>query len=98
MSVFVPVFVRLGAYALIFHIRRHRVTPLTILVLACAPLIPAVIGLSGFLGSLAGMGLALWIISQYTKIDVFPAGLLIVAAVEVSTWVVIHYGILPFVP
>ena len=95
VSLFVPVFIRLGVYALIFQIRRNRVSPLTVLILACAPLIPGVLGLSGLVNSLAGMALSLWILSKNTKIDIFPAGLLIIAVAEITTWGIMQYVIIP---
>ena len=71
-------------YLGIFKWKHHRATLLTCFLLAGAPLIPmGLIGLPTVIGWLAGIGIAVYILSQYTEVEILPTGVLIIVSVEI---------------
>lgn len=69
---------------LIFRRRQQRVSLLTCIILAGAPMLGAVIPipLPAALMVFIGIGIALYVLAQYTEVPLFPEGVVIVVAVE----------------
>lgn len=80
----VPLILKTVLFISVFRWRKQKVSPLTSFLLAGAPLILSVIPLPlpGAITVVAGIGVALYILSQYTEVKLVPEGVITIIGVE----------------
>lgn len=90
VAMLVPLAVKTVLYVAVFRWRKHKVAPITCIILAGSPLLLAIIPfpLPAFVVGVAAVGIALYILSRYTKVPLMPEGVAIVCGVELVSWVV----------
>jgi hypothetical protein len=81
----VPLLLKTVLFVVVFRWRKQKVSLLTSFLLAGAPLILSVIPLPlpGAITVVAGIGVALYILSQYTEVKLVPEGVVTVIGVEI---------------
>jgi hypothetical protein len=80
----IPLGVKTALYFGWFKRRKCSVSLLTCFLLAGAPLIPlGVAGLPIVVGWAAGIGIALFILSRYTSVELLPLGIVSVVGIEI---------------
>ncbi len=88
-----PLVLKTAMFVVVFRRRRHRVSLPTCMILAGAPMLVALIPLPlpAALMVFVGIGIALYVLAQYTQVPPFPEGVAIVAGVEIVSRLVVEY-------
>ncbi len=73
------------AYIVVFKVRNHKATLMTCVTLGGALIIPVgIVGLPPVLGFASGIGIAIYILTQYTEVPLVLEGLVIIFGVEIG--------------
>ena len=80
----VPLSIKTVMYIAWFRRKQYKASVLTCFLLAGMPMIgPGIIHIPLFLNWIIGIGIAVYILSQYTNVEIFPWGVVTIVAVEV---------------
>ncbi len=73
------------SYIIVFKVRDHKVTLMTCVTLGSALIIPVgIVGLPPLLGFATGIGIAIYILTQYTEVPLMLEGLIIIFSIEIG--------------
>ena len=80
----VPLLLKTALFIAVFRWRKQKVTLLTSFLLAGAPILLSMIPipLPGVITAVAGIGLALYLLSEYTEVKLVPEGVVTIIGVE----------------
>jgi hypothetical protein len=85
LSTLLPLVIKTGLYFGIIRWQKHRASLLTCVILGFALILPsALVPLPDIIAFAAGIGLALYILSQYADVPILPEGLIIVFGIEIG--------------
>ena len=85
LPLILPLIVKTPVYLGLFKWRGYRVSLLSCIIIAGAPMIAlGLTGVSIFIGWLAGIGIGLYILSQNSDVPLFPDSISIILGVEIG--------------
>lgn len=85
LSTLVPLAVKAVLYFFILKWRQHKARVVTCIILGFAVILPSAIApLPEAIAFAVGVGLALYILSQYTDVPLLPEGVIIIFSIEIG--------------
>ena len=92
-----PLIIKTLSYVLMFRLRSISATLMNCIIIAAAPIIVSMIPLPQFLAFVAGIGAAIFLCAHYTEAELFPDAILIPVGVEILSFVVLRYVLIPLI-
>lgn len=85
LPIVVTLTVKTLSYFVTFKVRNHNVSLMTCITLGGALIIPVgIVGLPPLLGFAAGIGIAIYVLTQYTDVPLMLEGLIIIFSIEIG--------------
>ncbi|MEW5798709.1 MAG: hypothetical protein AB1728_06850 [Bacteroidota bacterium] len=85
LPIVVTLTVKTISYIIVFKIRDHTVALMTCVTLGGALIVPVgIVGLPPLLGFAAGIGIAIYILTQYTDVPLLLEGLIVIFGIEIG--------------
>lgn len=85
LSTLLPIAIKFGVYYGILKWRTYNASVLTCILLGSALVLPsAIVPLPPLMAFVAGMGVAVYILSQYTDTPIVPDGLMMIFGIEIG--------------
>ena len=100
LSIIVPLTLRTGIYFSVFHWRKIEATLLTCIILAGTSILVAelqIVPMFGGLAPLFSLAIAMYLCTHYTGVPLIPVALVIVASVEVVSYLLLKFNISPLI-